>query len=194
MTSFSSQQTSYTHTSQCYEPPCWPVTVPHTSRPVFTCLTPYRLVAWHHTATEHHASSGHHVTAEHLGTAKPHRAVRHLASSNHPASARQRSSLFLTSSSTRLLCHSSNPSFSVASVSSAVHQSVFAIATFANSCTYVASPPACLPFSLCYTAGCWIGRPVRTHTELIFCETKRATLDLNIGMKSSRPGAFTGAG
>ena len=32
----------------------------------------------------------------------------------------------------------------------------------------------------------WIGRPVRTHTNLICRETKRAIADLNIRMKSSQ--------
>ena len=40
----------------------------------------------------------------------------------------------------------------------------------------------------------WIGRPVRTHTESVCRETKRATTDLNIRMKSSGWGASNGAG
>ena len=38
----------------------------------------------------------------------------------------------------------------------------------------------------------WIGRPVRTHTKSICRETKRATTDLNIRMKSSWRGASIG--
>ena len=38
----------------------------------------------------------------------------------------------------------------------------------------------------------WIGRPVRTHKKSICRETKRATTDLNIWMKSSRRGTSNG--
>ena len=38
----------------------------------------------------------------------------------------------------------------------------------------------------------WIERPVRTHKESICRETKRATADLNIQMKSSRRSAANG--
>ena len=40
----------------------------------------------------------------------------------------------------------------------------------------------------------WIGRPVRTHKTSICRETKRATPDLNIRMKSSQRGASNGGG
>ena len=40
----------------------------------------------------------------------------------------------------------------------------------------------------------WNGRPVRTQKKTICRDTKRATTDLNIWMKSSRRGAFNGEG
>ena len=47
---------------------------------------------------------------------------------------------------------------------------------------------------LCLRSYSWIGRPVRTHAKLICRETKRATTDLDIRMKSSQRGASNGAG
>ena len=38
----------------------------------------------------------------------------------------------------------------------------------------------------------WIGRPVRIHKKIICRETERATMDLNILMKSSQQGTSNG--